>query len=315
MDPFNDIIALLRPSAVFSKSITGRGRWGVRYAAYEAPGFSIVLSGRCWLAIEGAETILLERGDFVLLPTSPAFSLLSEPGADCKPGWPLKSSVRHGEQEGEPDCAMLGGTFQINKVNAALLSALLPGMVHIRAADNATRRIGRVINLIEEECDEFRPGRETVLERLLEIMLVECLRSPGIGRGTLPAGLLTGMRDPAISAALRALHGDVRAGWTVVELARLANMSRSAFSARFSQKLGCAPMEYLSRWRMALAQDALSRGGIPLERLAEEIGYESASAFSTAFRRRIGCSPGAFARSLRTHDEGITSSRPFLLLQ
>jgi AraC-like DNA-binding protein len=96
------------------------------------------------------------------------------------------------------------------------------------------------------------------------------------------------------------MHAGVGSGWTVAGLAKRAGMSRSAFAARFSETLGCAPMEYLSRWRMTLAQDALSRGGKPLDRLAEEIGYESASAFSTAFRRRIGCSPGAFARASRT---------------
>jgi AraC-like DNA-binding protein len=77
-------------------------------------------------------------------------------------------------------------------------------------------------------------------------------------------------------------------------------MSRSAFAARFTNKIGCAPMEYVSRWRMA--QDALSRGEKPLDRIAIEIGYESASAFSTAFRRRVGRSPGAFARSCRDGD-------------
>ena len=78
------------------------------------------------------------------------------------------------------------------------------------------------------------------------------------------------MQDPALARVLRAMHADVRAGWTVAGLAQLAGMSRSAFSARFSRTLGCAPMEYLLRWRMTLAQDALSRGGRSLDRLAEE---------------------------------------------
>ena len=142
-----------------------------------------------------------------------------------------------------------------------------------------------------------------ILQRLLEVMLVEFLRWRGIGDDALPAGLLRGMRDPALARVLRAVHADVRAGWTVAELARLAGMSRSAFAARFGETLGCAPIEYLSRWRMALAQDALSRGGKSLDRLADEIGYESASAFSTAFRRRIGCAPGTFARSRRAQAE------------
>lgn len=296
MDPFSDVIALLRPTAVFSKPITGRGEWGVQYKAYGAPGFSIVLAGRCWLEIEGAEPVLLDRGDFVLMPSSPAFRMLSRPGAPCVAGHPSQTDVRHGDPEGGADFRMLGGSFQLNPVNAPLLVALLPGVIHIRAADGNSGRLAGIVHLIIEECAADRPGRETILERLLEVLLMECLRAPGMEPATLPAGLLAGMQDAALARSLRAMHADVGAGWTVAELASLAAMSRSAFAARFAATVGCAPMEYLARWRMALAKDALSRGGKPLDRLAEEIGYDSASAFSTAFRRRIGCAPGAFAR-------------------
>lgn len=300
MDPLSDVIALLRPHTAVAKPITGRGTWGVRYAAYGQPGFTIVLAGQCWLAVEGEKPLRLERGDFVLLPATPAFTLSSAPGVDCVPRDPSETAIRHGEPEGEPDFRSLGGSFRIEPVNAPLLLALLPGLIHIRSGEAGTGRLNRVIALMMEECASEQPGRDMILERLLEIMLVECLRSRGIGGEALPAGLLGGMRDPVLAPVLRAMHADVRAGWTVAALAKLAGMSRSAFAARFGAVLGCGPIEYLLRWRMALAQDALSRGAKPLERLAEEIGYESASAFSTAFRRRIGCSPGAFARALRS---------------
>jgi hypothetical protein len=88
MDHLSDIIHLLRPPAVFSKPITGRGIWGVRYPADGRPGIAIVLEGRCWLAIDGAEPVLLDHRDFVLLPFSPAFALLSQPDAQCVPGRP-----------------------------------------------------------------------------------------------------------------------------------------------------------------------------------------------------------------------------------
>jgi AraC-like DNA-binding protein len=180
----------------------------------------------------------------------------------------------------------------------------LPEIVHIRGRDGATRRLAQLIDLIMEECAAEWPARDMVLQRLLDAMLVECLRRPGISHGAPPAGLLAGLQDPALARVLRSMHAGVRANWTVAELANIAGMSRSAFSARFSQVLGCAPMEYLLRWRMTLAQDQLSRGGKPLEQVAEEVGYESASAFSTAFRRRLGCSPGAFARARRTGRPG-----------
>jgi len=299
MDPLTDIVTLLRPHAVFSKPITGRGEWGVRYAAYEEPGFAIVLRGQSWLAVDGREPLRLERGDFVLFPSSPAFALFSRPGVKCPPGVPSVSAVRHGDPDGEPDFEMLGGAFQLDPVNAPLAVTLLPEMVHIRGSDGDTSRLAQIIGLIMDECAADRPGKDMVLQRHLDVMMIECFRRPSISHGAVPSGLLAGMQDAALARVLRAMHSDVRAGWTVAGLAKLAGMSRSAFSARFSQTLGCPPMEYLLRWRMTLAQDALSHGRKSLDRLAEEIGYESASAFSTAFRRRQGCSPGTFARRHR----------------
>jgi AraC-like DNA-binding protein len=309
MDPLSDIIALLRPHAAFSKPITGRGSWGVRYAAYELPSFCIVLSGHCWFAPEGKEPRLLERGDFMLLPVTPAFTLVSEPGVDCASGQPSDTGVRHGEKAGDPDFRMLGGTFQIERVNAALLE-LLPETIHIRAAESDTSRLARIIDLIMEEYAAERSGRDMILERLVEVLLVEALRWRSISDESVHAGLLAGMRDAPLASALRAMHADVRHGWTVAALAKHAGMSRSAFATRFATTLGCAPMEYLLRWRMSLAQDALSRGGKSLDRVAEEIGYDSASAFSTAFRKRLGCAPGAFARSRRVSETALRRPPP-----
>lgn len=296
MDPLSEIVALLRPHTAVSKPITGRGAWGVRYAAYGQPGFALVLAGHCWLALGDGAPLRLGEGDFLLLPATPAFSLSSEPGMACRPAEPSHEAVRHGEREGEPDFAMLGGAFQIEPANAGLLLALLPEMIHIRAAEGLTGRMAGIAGLIREECEADRPGRDMILSRLLEVMLVECLRARVPEQGELPAGLLAGLGEPALARVLRAIHADVAAGWTVAGLASLAGMSRSTFAARFAEAVGCAPIDYLMRWRMALARDALSRGVKSLDRLAETVGYDSASAFSTAFRKRVGCSPRVFAR-------------------
>ncbi|WP_199902563.1 AraC family transcriptional regulator [Azospirillum sp. B4] len=293
----SDVIALLRPHTAISKPITGRGRWGVRYAAHDAPGFTIILKGECWIALEGQAAVRFRKGDFLLLPATPAFTLSSHPGIACDLREPVDAPVRHGDPAGEADFESLGGTFRIEQANAPLLLALLPRVIHIPATEGRTGRLTRMIDLIMEECAGEEPGREMILQRMLEVLLVEALRWRGLAADDARAGLLNGLRDPALARVLRTLHADVRAGWTVAGLAKVAGLSRSAFAARFAEGLGCGPIEYLARWRMALAKDALIQGAKTLDRIADEIGYESASAFSTAFRKRLGCSPGRFARN------------------
>lgn len=131
---------------------------------------------------------------------------------------------------------------------------------------------------------------------MLEALLIEALRWQSESSDGAVAVLLNGMRNAGLARALGAIHADIRAGWTVGGLAAVAGMSRSAFSARFGEVMGCPPIEYLARWRMAIAKQALAQGAKSLDRIADEIGYESASAFSTAFRKRQGCPPGKFAR-------------------
>lgn len=297
MDPLSDMIALLRPSAAVSKPISGKGRWAVHYDAHDAPGFTIILSGEGWLTFDGTEPLRLAQGDFLLLPTTPAFSLASAPEIPGTPVAPSDKPVRHGDPDGAPDFIALGGSFAFERVNSSLLLSLLPERIHIPASEGRSTRFGRLTDLLAEECATDFPGKELIIQRMLEALLVEALRWRSLDNEAVPVGLLSGMQDAAIARALRAIHADVRASWTVAELASIAGMSRSAFSARFGEVLGCAPIEYLMRWRMAIAKDALARGNKTLDRIAEEIGYESASAFSTAFRKRLGCPPGKFART------------------
>ena len=110
-------------------------------------------------------------------------------------------------------------------------------------------------------------------------------------------GLLVRLADPLLARALRRLHSNVAHAWSVEELAREAGLSRSAFSERFSRKVGVPPMQYRIDWRIALAKAMLQRDALPLEAVAAAIGYQSASAFSTAFRREVGSPPSHFARS------------------
>jgi transcriptional regulator GlxA family with amidase domain len=134
-----------------------------------------------------------------------------------------------------------------------------------------------------------------VLERLLEVLLIEALRC-GTDVASMPS-VARGLSDDRLVAALRAMHARPAHAWTVADLAAEAAMSRSAFFARFSRIVGLPPMEYLLAWRMALAKRLLRSRELAIEHVAAQVGYGSASTFSTAFTRHVGMPPMRYARS------------------
>ncbi|MBS0455524.1 MAG: AraC family transcriptional regulator [Proteobacteria bacterium] len=296
-DPLSEVISLLRPGTVFSKGISGAGRWGVRYSAFGQPSFCAVLEGACMLAVDGHEPITLEVGDFVLLPATPGFTMTGfEPPATLKKMDPHASALqqqgelRHGRQGGPPDVRLLGGYFVFESPDAALLVSLLPQLVHVRGQ----ARLSALVQLVGDEAREQRAGRDLVLTRLAEVLLIEALRSSS-GTAAAP-GLVRGLGDARLAAAIRQMHEKPSQPWTVEQLAGEAALSRSAFFERFSRAVGVAPMEYLFAWRMALAKKLLRGGELALAEIAERVGYSSASTFSTAFSRHVGQPPARYAR-------------------
>lgn len=294
LDPLSDLIALLRPSTVFAKGISGAGHWAVRYADFGHPSFCTVLDGSCRLAVDGQAAVTLEAGDFVLLPATPAFTLSGfEPAVpvalDPFASAGMTGEVRHGRTDGAADVRMMGGNFVFDSPDAGLLVSQLPAVIHLRGAE----RLATLVKLVREEADSERAGRDLVLTRLVEVLLVEALRS--VQDGGAPPGLLRGLGDPRLAAAIRQMHAEPARPWTTANLAKEAALSRSAFFDRFARTMGVPPMEYLLGWRMSLAKDLLRRGAGRIEEIAAHVGYGSASAFSTAFARQVGMPPKRFA--------------------
>jgi AraC-like DNA-binding protein len=295
-DPLSDVITLLRPRTVFSKGISGAGRWGVRYAAFGQPSFCAVLEGSCRLAVDGQEALTLVAGDFVLLPETPGFTMsgfepVSPKYVDPKVTPAPAGEVRHGTRGGRPDVRLLGGYFVFDSPDADLFVSLLPALLHVRGVE----RLSVLVQLVGEESRERRSGRDLVLARLVELLLIEALRSTS-GKDA-PPGLLRGLADAQLAPAMRQMHGQLARSWTVAQLAKRAALSRSAFFGRFSRTVGLSPMEYLLAWRMAVAKDLLRRQDLELAEVAERVGYSSASTFSTAFSRHVGQPPGRYARA------------------
>jgi AraC-like DNA-binding protein len=301
-DPLSDVVALLRPRAVFSRPISGAGRWAVAYSAFGHPSFCAVLEGRCRLAVDRQPALTLAAGDFVLLPATPGFTMSGFEAVEPERLDPRVMSsrvgeVRHGRRGGRPDVRLLGGWFAFDSPDTSLLVSLLPALVHMRGVD----RLSVLVRLVSEEAGQRRAGRELVLTRLVEVLLIEALRSTSAE--TAPAGLLRGLADARLAPALRQMHGQLARSWTVAQLAKTAGLSRSAFFERFTRAIGLTPMEYLLAWRMAVAKDLLRRRDLGVTEVAERVGYGSASTFSTAFSRHVGQPPRRYGRASRVSDD------------
>ena len=304
MDPLSALISLMRPRTIVSKIVSGAGRWGVRYPSVGSAGFGVVLTGSCHFHVQGCGPVRLVAGDFVLLPSAPSFVMASDPEFDpesIEPNISPGSSVgvHHGDAGSMPDFELLGGYFHFNPANAPLLTQILPTMIHVRRAETTAQRLANTIGFLTEEARTSRPGRDLVLERLIEVLLIEALRYRPEQTGMhIRPGLLAGLADDRIGRALASFHADIAQAWSVASLADEARLSRTTFSERFTRLVGVPPMTYLLQWRMAVAKDILQSERLQQDAVAAMIGYGSASAFSTAFRREIGQAPGEYARTV-----------------
>ncbi len=294
-DPLTEVITLLQPSAQFSKLVSGAGAWSVRRSEAGTPFYCAILEGRSHLEVDGHEPLDLQEGDFVLIPSAYGFTMSglqrSTPdGNDPLAVTQVNGETRHGIPTGAPDVRLLVGYCAFGSPDSEMLVSLLPQLVHVRGE----RRLATLVQLVADESRAQRPGRDVILARLLEVLLIDALRSSA-GTAVTP-GLLRGLADGRLAVAIRRMHEAPTRAWTVAELAREAALSRTTFFERFSRVVGVAPMEYLLAWRMAIAKNLLRRKESGIAEIAQRVGYSSASTFNVAFTRYVGLPPGRYAR-------------------
>jgi len=294
-DPLADIITMLQPHAPVSKLVLASGRWRVRRTEVRQVYYCMMLAGSARLAVEGKSPVILEAGDFALVPAAFNFEMSSiEPPVEGEQSVRVRQadgSFRVGSASGAADTETLVGHCVFGSPDAALLVSLLPDLVVVRGED----RLAMLTRLVANEVHSARSARDVVLEHLLQVLLIEALRSSP--DTTAAPGLLRGLADERLAPALRMMHAAPEKNWTIAKLAREAGLSRSAFFARFSRHVGAPPMDYLLAWRMTMAKQLLRNGQKSISEVAAQIGYGSASAFSFAFSRQVGQPPGHYAKS------------------
>ena len=271
--------------------------------------FHLITEGECYVELGSDPALRLTAGDAVIFPQGHAHRMSSQPGLP-----PAKSARRLDEVLARrPRQLAYGGDGPTTRLvcvylacDARLARMLLAGLppivrVNVRGS-NAGIWLEASVRYALSEARSPRPGGAGVLAKLAEVLFIEVLRlymnEQSVGR----TGWLAGVGDRIVGGALNALHTRPAHAWTLDELAREANTSRSVLAERFQHLVGSSPMQYLTQWRMLLAANLLCRSSAPLARIAEDVGYQTDTAFSRAFRREFGAPPAAWRRSRTTRD-------------
>jgi len=304
-DPLGETLHLLRLTGTLYCRAELTAPWAVAVPPLAGVmTFQIVMAGRAWLEVEGDEPRWLEPGSLTLIPHGTAHVLRSDRDVTAQPLFDLpveKISERYEvlrlDGGGKPTRAMYG-VMHFDHVAAERLLELLPRLVHIETRDDdASGWLESTLRFITREAGALRPGGETVITRLSDIVVIQAIRAWLENAPEAQRGWLGALNDPQIGRALASIHREPQRTWTVEALAGEAAMSRSAFSARFTHLLDEPAMHYVARWRMQLARARLRETSESLSAIASSFHYESESAFCRAFKRFYGVSPGSLRSS------------------
>ena len=262
-----------------------------------------ILRGHACVIPQGGEMMRLQAGDVAVArgpepylvaddPDTPVQAVI-HPGGECRTpeGQDVKMmdfvGIRTWGNSLDGETIMMCGTYQLDgEVPARLLRALPQMLVLDQAAIGSP-----LVPLLADEIVKDAPGQEAVLDRLLDLLLIATLRAWFSRPEAEAPGWYRAHADPIVGPALRMLHNDPAAPWTVASLARAAGVSRAALARRFNDLVGEPPMSFLTGWRIALAADLLLEPGATVGSVAPRVGYGSSFALSTAFKRIRGVSP------------------------
>lgn len=300
MDPLSNVLSLLKPRNYLSAGFDAGGDWSIQFPdQQQGIKCGAVVSGECWLSVEGvAEAVKMRTGDCFLLPSGKPFRIATDlalPPADAAPIFMAPRTRGIVTYNGGGDFFLVSSRFGLEGKHASILLRMLPPIVHIRDEQGRTALRWSVERMMEE-LREQQPGGFLIVQHLAHMILVQALRLHMEEGARAGVGWLFALADRQMGTAMTAMHDDPARRWTLQELAALVGMSRSTFALKFKETVGTSPMEYLARWRMLLAGDRLENSRDPISIIAPSLGYESEAAFSTAFKKIMGCSPRQYGR-------------------
>ncbi len=302
MDVLTDVLNTLELKGWLSSRRELVSPWRYDFAATQDSMFHVLNYGGAILEIEGeSKQIQVGDGDVLLFPTGHAHSLYDDPTSPLTRLVHLDYHPERGHQivnvDGtEPKPLMLCGAFHFEYPHDFPLLHRLPTFIHIPGEQGRMKEgFSDIVKMIARESASEQPGADVMLNRLTEMLFIQVIRLWIEQQAEASVGWVGALRDQPISAALGLIHQSPERQWKVQELAEAAALSRSAFSARFTDLVGEPPMTYLTRWRM-LRATRLLKNAVGMETISEMLGYESEAAFRKAFKREIGIPPAQYRK-------------------
>ena len=313
MDALTAVLAVAGVRGTVAATLNAAEPWGLALDAVPGAAFHAITDGLAWLRISGRPGVRLMPGDVVLLPAGTAHVLASAPDADTVPfdhlaaeqalaaGYELHLGI------GIAQTRILCASYHQDPAVTVPLLTLLPEVLHI-PSHQAGAALDTTLRLLAQEISRPQPGTAAVLNRIVDILLVQLLRS-WIDTGPThdrTASWLSALTDPVAGAALAVLHTQPGHDWTIPSLAAAIGVSRATLARRFPARVGSTPAAYLTRWRMDLAAVRLRDTDDTVGTIARSLGYTSEYAFNRAFTRARHIPPGRY----RTHSRDAQHHMP-----
>lgn len=306
MDPLADFLDGPRARNAFLLQVKMSPPWSIRVEDDAPLTVVAMLRGSAYFHQRNSEPLLLEPGSLMLIRDPSAYILADNPvekptyfigidqncsgssGEDLAQD--LRTGLRTWGNDEEGNDAMLVGTYRSSGEVGDILLSSLPPHVLVQVADNP------IVTVLMQEIDRDGVAQASVLDRLLDLLLIGAVRTWTAQNSNVEHNWLTAERDPAIQQAIRLLHSSPDMPWTVASLAERVGVSRASLARRFHDRVGKPPMAYLNQWRLAKAADLMSDERFTLTTISRQVGYASPFSFSTAFKKRYGVSPQKYRR-------------------
>jgi len=307
MDLLSDVFSNLRLRGEMWFRTEFVGSWGVTLPAdRNMIRFHLVVQGQCWVSVDGGnDPLLLQEGDFALIPHGVAQTLSDSPNADAISLEMLLNDgnlggdgiLRYGTGESKQRVRLVCGFCSFDEgLKHPLFFGLSTAIVFRRHATGNSPWLAEAVRVITMEANLDGMGISAIISRLIEVLFIQGIRHQRDTESNARSPYLIAITDTKLKSAIEAMHEHPEREWSISQLAEVSSLSRSRFAQRFKEVLGQSPMQYLTDWRLQKARRMLKETDLSIAEVGFRSGYQSLPSFTRRFGKQFGISPGAFRK-------------------